>query len=140
MKLIILALVLLLTTSTAFSQKTVLDKNGDTLICLTINKIHFLQKKYYEVQKWKTKDSICTVQLTKYDSIITSNEIVYKKQMLVIRNKNEIIDLKDYQISKLEEQIIIEHQNTRTQKIYKWVAIITGGAVSSFLGFKLLTN
>lgn len=60
--------------------------------------------------------------------------------MLVIRNKNEIIDLKDYQIGKLEEQIIIEHQNTQTQKIYKWVAIIIGGAVSSFLGFKLLTN
>ena len=124
----------------ANSQTAVLNKNGDTTICFTINQSKFLLKKCYEVDKYAQLDSICEKQLSFNDSVHNSSEIVFQKQSLIIKNQEEEMGLRKYEIDKLNEQIKVEQKNTRKQKAYKWIAIGAGSISTVFITYKWITK
>ncbi|OQA33118.1 MAG: hypothetical protein BWY54_01001 [Candidatus Dependentiae bacterium ADurb.Bin331] len=125
---------------TVFSQQTVFTKTGDTLIAFTLEQSKFLLKKVYEVNELKELDSLNRLQLDYCDSVFVSNEQVILDQENIVLNQKEIIELKDYQISKLNEQLEIERKNVRRQKLFKWVAIISGSSLSGFMTWKWATK
>lgn len=115
---------------TGYSQTTVLSKTGDTTICFTVPQSKFLLKKVYEVEKFKILDSICNEQLSLCDSIQSHFKIQVMKQDEIISNTNKIIELKEYQIAKLEEVLKEQKKEIKKQRRRKNLAI-TGGIIST---------
>lgn len=134
-----MSLVLLLNL-TAYSQQTVFTKTGDTLIAFTEAQYKFLLKKVYEVNELKEIDSIKTIHIAYCDSVFESNSQVIAEQGEIILNQKEIVELKDYQIGKLNEQLEIERKATRRQKVGKWIAICVGSASTGFMTWKWATK
>jgi hypothetical protein len=123
-----------------YSQKTILNEKGDTTICFSVGQSKYLLKKVYEVDKWKSLDSICEKQIVVSDSIKASLQRSIKTQSTIIKNQDDIIVLKGYEIQKLTDSLADKNKAIRRQKTYKWVAIISGGALSGFLGYKYITK
>jgi len=123
-----------------YSQQTVFTKSGDTLIAFTPAQSKFLLKKVYEVEAFRTLDSLNNLQLGYCDSVFESNDQVIAEQGEIIINQKEIIELKDYQIEKLNEQLEVERKATRRQKFGKWCAIVVGSATTSFMTWKYVTK
>lgn len=133
-------LLLFLTSSITFSQTLGLNEKGDTTITFGINKGRYLLKEHYKLQECNKLDSICEQQRAYSDSVATyqtKNATDYKK---VIENDKEIVFVKDNQIEGLKTDLATANKRLKLQKVYKWVAIVGGGAVSGFLGFKYLTK
>lgn len=89
---------------------------------------------------YKSLDSICEAQRVLGDSIIASNNKTIAKQGFIMSNQREIISLKDHEIAGLNQMVLSEKRKVRIQKVYKWAAIISGGALSGFLGYKYITK
>lgn len=122
-----------------YSQKTILDKK-DTLICFTVSQSKFLLKEHYRTIMVDSLNSICEAQLSICDSIRANDQIIYNNQVLMIQNKIEVIQVKDYEIGKLHETINDQKKTIRRQKTYKWLSIIGGGVLSGFLGYAYITK
>lgn len=122
------------------SQTLELNEKGDTIIVFSVSQGKYLLKEHYRLKECKTLDSICELQRAYSDSIATyqtKNATDYKK---VIENDKEIVFVKDNQIQGLKADLVTANKQLKLQKVYKWVAIIGGGAVSGFLGFKYVTK
>jgi 4-diphosphocytidyl-2C-methyl-D-erythritol kinase len=133
-------LIMLSLNLTAFSQQTHLNSKGDTVVCLSVDQAKFLLKKVHEVEELKELDSLSNQQLALCDSVFDANEQVIAEQGEIIRNQKEIVELKDYQINKLNEQLEIERKAVKRQKFYKWVAIVVGSGATAFMTFKYATK
>jgi hypothetical protein len=108
-----------------FSQKTVLDKNGDTTICFSVAQSKFLLKKVYALDECDTLRKICEKQLTYCDSISVANKTLSEEIKNLLSTEQEIFDL-------YENQLKEQRKATRKQAFYKWCAILGGGVVSSY--------
>ena len=62
------------------------------------------------------------------------------KQGFIMNNQREIISLREHEIASLNLMVLTEKRNVRIQKAYKWTAIISGGLLSGFLGYKYITK
>jgi len=132
---------LLFLSSTGFSQTLSINPvTADTNVCFTLVKSKTLLKKIYEGDKFKELNSICEKQSEAYKSLAFSQADIISDQDKIISNNEKVISLKDYSIGKLKEQLAAEQKNVRKQKVYKWVAIITGGTISGLLGYAALTK
>ena len=124
----------------AFSQQMVLNSKGDTTICFSVPQAKFMLKKYYQVQMLDSLFAICELQRHIGDSIIVNDQRIFDKNQLILNNQYQVIVLKDHEISNLENIITDQKKTIRRQKLYKWLSIIGGGTISSFLGYKYLTK
>ena len=129
-----------LMTSAAFSQTMVLNERGDTLPCFTLPQAKFLLKEHYAKNMYKSLDSICEIQRVLGDSLVASKNRALEMQGLIMVNQKGIISIRDHQIVNLNIQVATEQKNVRIQKVYKWIAIGAGGALSGYLGYKYLTK
>lgn len=84
--------------------------------------------------------AICELQRQVADSIISNDQKIFDKNQLILNNQYQVIVLKDHEISKLENIITDQKKAIRRQKLYKWLSIIGGGTISSFLGYKYITK
>lgn len=125
---------------TAYSQKTALSSNGDTTICFSISQAKFLLKKYYEVEKYATLDSICQLQLLYSDSINNTLTSTIVSQSVIIQNLDDINSLKDIQIQSLTNRLGDEKIATKKQKIGKYIAIGVSVVASGFFGYYIITH
>lgn len=123
-----------------YSQTITLNKAGDTTICFTLSQSKFILKKIYQASEYQKLDSICEQQLSVYQLEILDYKKVQYNQSLIIKNGNELANLKDIKIDILTKQISEEKKKTRIQKFYKVGAMVAGGALSGYLGFKLITK
>jgi hypothetical protein len=57
-----------------------------------------------------------------------------------MKNQKEMIGLKDHEIASLKLTLDGVNKAFRRQKTYKWCAIIVGGALSGYLGYKYVTK
>lgn len=124
----------------AFSQKVVLNSKGDTTICFSVPQAKFMLKKYYQVEMLDSLFAICELQRQVADSIISNDQKIFDKNQLILNNQYQVIVLKDHEISNLANIITDQKKAIRRQKLYKWLSIIGGGTISSFLGYKYLTK
>jgi hypothetical protein len=136
----LVVLATLLTSITAYSQKTVLSSNGDTTICFSVTQAKFLLKKYYEVEKYAKLDSVCQLQLLYNDSLNNTLTGTIVAQSVVIRNLGDINSLKDIQIQSLTNRLGDEKIATKKQKIGKYIAIGVGILASGFFGYYIITH
>jgi len=127
-------------TLATFSQTIILNKVGDTLTCLSQPQVKFLLKEHYGKIMYKSLDSICEAQRSVADSLIASKKKVLQSQSVIMVNQKEIISLRDHEIVNLKLSVADEQRKVRIQKVYKWIAIGAGGALSGYLGFKYITK
>ena len=130
-----LLLVQLSVNLTAYSQTTILNKSGDTLICFTVDQAKFLLKQVYEVRKYQEIDSIHRAQHAICDSLNQSCQKIILDQGEIIVNQSEIVKLREYEIKKLNEQLETERKATRKQRRQKYLAIGIGSAGTLFMTY-----
>lgn len=133
-------LALLLMNLPVFSQQVVLNSKGDTTICFSIPQTKFMLKQHYKVVMLDSLNAICESQRLIADSIIRNDKVIFDKEHQIVLNRNQVIVLKDHEISNLNLVIIDQKKTIRRQKLYKWLSIIGGGTISSFLGYKYFTK
>jgi hypothetical protein len=131
---------MLLTSTTAYSQNTVLNTNGDTAICFSVNQAKFLLKKYYEVEKYAKLDSVCTIQLLYSDSLAATLTKTVVSQSVIIQNLDDINSLKDIQVQSLTNRLGDEKIATRKQKIGKYIAIGVCALTSGLFGYYIIAH
>jgi hypothetical protein len=125
--------------SKLFSQTLVLNKK-DTTICFNLNQGKYLLKQVYRVKECDTLYAICEAQKLKKDSIINEQQANVNALKKVILNQNTIISIDGDLINSLERKISDAEKDTRTQKVYKWLAITGGAVLSTFVTYKYLTK
>jgi hypothetical protein len=124
-----------------YSQTLVLDKTTkDTTLCFDMPQARFILKKCYKVDELMALDSIRTKKFAFKDSIILSKTRAIVKQETFMKNQKEMIGLKDHEIASLKLTLDGVNKAFRRQKTYKWCAIIVGGALSGYLGYKYVTK
>lgn len=133
-------LVVLSASSTLFSQTTVLNTKGDTTLCFTVPQAKFLLKEHYRAEECDTLKKICEKQLAYSDSVMKSDKKIQSDQSSIIKNKDGIIALQDYQIDELRKSLSLEQKATRRQKTYKTLAIISGSISTGFMSYLYLTK
>jgi endoglucanase Acf2 len=123
-----------------FSQTLVLNEKNDTTICFSLAKGKYLLKQTYKVAECDTLRKICEVQRLMSDSVILEQSSNIADYKIVIDNQKNMLWMKDNQIDNLKLELEGEKRATKLQKVYKWVAIIGGGALSGYLGYKYVTK
>lgn len=124
----------------AYSQIPVLNKNGDTTICFTIEQSKFLAKEHYRAEECTKLKSILEAQVQEKDLQINMYKKIQDNLENVINNQKSINTLKDDEIKSLKGVIDDKDKAIKKQKIYKWVSILTGGFISSYIGYKYITK
>lgn len=118
----------------------VLNNEGDTLICTTLNQYSFLLKSVYKVQELKELDSLNNDIISFQDSVIQNKETIIENQILIIENKKTIIEFKDEQIILINNELTEQKKSTRTQKVQKWISIGIGSLSTIYFGVLYLTK
>ena len=134
-KLIMLTLGILSMSFLAFSQKLVLNKLGDTTICFSLSQGKYLLKQTYKALECDTLRKICETQLAISDSVISQQSKNIANYKTLITNNEDILWVKNDQISNLKLELSNEKKATRQQRVYKWFAIVGGGALSGVIFF-----
>jgi|688.fasta_scaffold366747_1 hypothetical protein len=142
----VIVILLLLIPCKAFSQKIISNKK-DTLIGYTLIQNDFIIKGLKEWKYYKKANEICDQQNFNNIEIIKSKNFVIKNDSLnlldfkkVIKNKDEIIYLKDAEIGAITTELNTTNTKLKFQKFYKWTAIIIGSAVTSYITYKYITK
>ncbi len=138
-KLIMLLYLLLLASIQLYSQTTILNKK-DTLVCFSVPQSKYLLKKYHEAATFRQLNSVCERQLFFSDSVVAAEKEIILNQSLIIKNKDEVVSLKDYEITNLKEQLKSQVRKTNTQKVYKVIAITAGLFTAGFLGYYIIAH
>jgi hypothetical protein len=130
----------------AFCQKTILTK-GDTLIAYNLTQNDFIIKGLREWKYYKQAYSICEKQNFNNIEIVKTQMTLLKNDSLdivnfkkIIDNKNEELDLKQYECDKAYDELQEVYRKLDWQKFYKWTAILIGGSLSGYLGYKYITK
>lgn len=129
-----------------FSQKLV-SVNGEPLIGYTQSQNDYIFKSIKQLKLFRTSDSIC-------NSLMNNLNLTIKlKNERIASDSLDKIDLKKINKNTEEKYLLCNQKNKaldltihglnkdlNRQKVYKWVAIVAGGAVSSYLGYKYITK
>ena len=127
-----------LMSSKVFSQKAIVEKKGDTLICFTIPQAKFLLKEQYRLQMTDSLLSVCEMQKVECDSIRNGTNSLIQKYEKAIKLCNQYQSIQEIEIRKLNESIEFQKKLVRKEKRGKIVAIIGGSVLSGFLGYLLV--
>lgn len=126
--------------NTLFPKLKTYRIGNDTIVGLSIPQCKFLLKKYYEVNKYRSLDSVCERQIAISDSMITNYAKIQATYDLIIVNNTEKSTIRELQIKKLNEAIKEKDKAIQRQKIYKWMAIGGGAILSGYLGYKVINQ
>lgn len=128
------------TYQTAYSQQRVFVIDGDTLIGNTPEEQAFWVKQYFKVKELEELDSINLTVITYKDSVISSQRQIIEKKDIIIENNGSVIEMKDEIIKTLNDALSEQKKAVRKQKLYKWTAIILGGAGTTLMTYLYLTK
>jgi len=128
-------LVILLLSSTVFSQVLTLNSKGDTTICFTIAQGKFLAREHARANQYAELDSICRSISAKKDLQIKMFEKIDQKSQIVINNQNSIIKFKDEELKNAQIAIKNANREAKKQKKHKVLALVAGALISGYLGF-----
>lgn len=129
-----------------FSQKLV-SINGEQLIGYTHSQNDYIFKSIKQLGLFRESDSICNREMSNLNLIIKLKNERIASDSLDKRDLNKMNINSEEKFSKAEQKnkaldftITNLNQAVNRQKVYKWVAIVAGGAVSSYLGYKYITK
>ena len=125
---------------TAFSQSLILNKNGDTTVCFSINQSKFLAKEHYRAETYFKSDSICNLEIIQKDRQIKMYIKIEDKLQNIINNQAGITKLKDEEMKGLKLSLESAHKEAKKQKTYKVLSLIGGAAISGYLGYKYINK
>jgi hypothetical protein len=117
-----------------------LNKDGDTTICFSINQAKYLAKEHYRAESYFKSDSICTLESKKKDLTIKMYEKMEARLQAVVSNQKTILGNKEIELNEVNLMLIKTNKDLKKQKVYKLVAIVVGGSLSGYLGYKYITN
>lgn len=107
----------------------------------------FIIKGLKEWKYYKKATIVCEQQNFNNIEIIRSKNFVIKNDSLnlldfkkVIKNKDEIIYLKDAEIGAITTTLNTTNTKLKFQKVYKWTAIIVGSVITTFITYKYITK
>ena len=123
-----------------YSQKIVLDSNGDTTICFSVSQGKYLLKKVAELEKCDTLKTVCETQLKEHKKYIKDKEKIIRNIVNISDNQNTMLKLKEGQIDSIKLDLEKAKKDVRKQKVQKWIAIGGGIVVSLFSGAYILTH
>lgn len=119
----------------SFSQVAKLN-NKDTIICFSVSQSKFLLKEHYRAEKFSILDSLSTIQLMLCDSIKKENNEIKERYKFLLTNKKEEIQLREYQIQKLNEQVKQLNRKVNRQKFYKVGYMVLLGGITTHLAYQ----
>lgn len=129
-----------------FSQKLVFV-NGEQLIGYTQSQNDYIFKSIKQLGLFRASDSICNREMSNLNLIIKlKNERIASdsldKRDLNKTNKNseEKFMLSEGKNNALQLKLNNVNKDLNRQRVYKWIAIAAGCAVSSYLGYKYITK
>ena len=103
---------------------------GDTVLIFSIEQGRYLTKsneerKYFEnlVRECEQEISVHRELTKKQDSVITNLQLVKDDYIIIVRTKEELID-----ICEIEKELL--NDEVKKQKRHKWVAIISGSILT----------
>lgn len=131
---------LLSLTSIAYSQQTVINSKGDTLICFSVEQSKFLLKQVYEVAKLTELNVNCEIRNTVQDSLIHSQGITIQLLEKKADNLQKIVNYNAQLNTILQEKIENEQQKTKYQRHMKRVWMGVSGAVSGLFVYYIVKN
>jgi hypothetical protein len=132
--------VLLSLTSIAYSQQTVINSKGDTLICFSVEQSKFLLKQVYEVAKLTELNVNCEIRNTVQDSLIHSQSVTIQLLEKKADNLQKIVNYNAQLNTILQEKIENEQQKTKYQRNMKRVWMGVSGAVSGLFVYYIVKN
>jgi hypothetical protein len=132
--------VLLSLTSIAYSQQTVINSKGDTLICFSVEQSKFLLKQVYEVAKLTELNSNCEIRNTVQDSLIQSQSITIQLLEKKADNLQKIITYSDSINTILKKKLSDEQDKTIHQRNMKRVWIGVSSAVSGLFVYYIIKH
>ena len=125
---------------TAFTQQRVFLVDGDTLIGNTPDEQAFWVKQYFKVKELDSLNNVNLTIITYKDSIIDSQREIVDTKDIIIENNGDVIEMQKEIIDALDKELTEQKKAVRRQKIYKWTAIILGGAGTTILAVLYLTK
>ena len=128
----ILFLLVMFTTNAQKYPKTILIEN-DTIICFTTaqsKQVAIWNEQRKQCQELRVLDG---KEITKKDGIISEKNSIISKQDSIIFNYRGIIVEKEKIITINEEEKKLLKKEIRTQKVGKWIAIISGVLLSGLI-------
>lgn len=139
-------LTLVLIPCALFSQKLV-SINGEQLIGYTQQQNDYIFKSIKQLKLFRASDSICNMQMNNLNLMLKLKNERIASDSLDKRDLNKMNVNSEEKFSKAEQKnkaldftITSLNQTVNRQKVYKWVAIVAGSALSSYLGYKYITK
>jgi hypothetical protein len=123
----------------AYSQEIILDKNGDTTICINTNQAKFLTLKYYECEEKNNLLNICNESSYK-DSIITTLKENYLKQDSIIKNDSVMLEFRKQEFIKATKRVHFWYKKYNRQVVYKDIFVATTIIFASISGFMYIAK
>ena len=131
---------LLSLTSIAYSQQTVINSKGDTLVCFSVEQSKFLLKQVYEVAKLNELNYNCEVRNTVQDSLILSQSLTIELLEKKADNLQKIVFYNASINTILQEKLADEERKTKHQRNMKKVWMGVSGAVSGLFVYYVITR
>lgn len=129
-----------------FSQKLV-SVNGEPLIGYTQSQNDYIFKSIKQLKLFRASDSICNMEMNNLKFIIKlKNERIYSDSLdkVALKKINTNSENKFTECSKTNKDLELINtslnKDLNKQRVYKWVAIVAGGVISSYLGYKYITK
>ena len=129
-----------------FSQKLV-SVNGEQFVGYTQAQNDYIFKSIKQLKLFRASDSICNSQMANLqltiklkNERIASDSLDKKAIRNMYQNSEEKFSLAEQKIIYLEETISGLNKSVNRQRVYKWTAIIAGGALSGYLSYKYITK
>jgi hypothetical protein len=113
----------------------IVNSPGDTMLCVHKQDAVVLSKIIAHGAENKALLNVCTEKyenaMAMYDTCATGVNI-YKE---MLRNNTEAMSIQKDQVSNLKSALDLQIKKTKTQKVYKWIAI-AAVPIASFFSFK----
>lgn len=130
--------IVLLTTSTVFSQTKALNSNGDTIIYFSVDKAKYLLKQTYKVKELTELNKVLKQEKKYCDSLQVSQQVQIDDQATIIKNDSIIVADKDLIIKNQQKDIKRYRHQVIKQKILKTGLYISNSVTLVVLIIKLL--
>ena len=129
-----------------FSQRLV-SVNGEQLIGYTQSQNDYIFKSIKQLKLFRASDSICNMEMNNLkfaiklkNERIASDSLDKRDLKEISQNNEEKFLLSDKKNKALDLTISSLNRSVNRQRVYKWITIVAGGAVSSYLGYKYITK
>ena len=129
---------LLSLTSIAYSQQTVINSKGDTLICFSVEQSKFLLKQVYEVAKLSELNANCEKRSELQDSLVKFQDTTIVLLEKKVGNLQKIVEYNASINAILQEKLAEEEGKTNYQRNMKRVWMGVSGAVSGLFVYYLI--